>query len=111
MSPQRIKQLLDSSAARLDDTTLARLGEIRTQALQHHVVQHTHALAFPGHGKHTHWHSTFQHHKLSYWVAGLLLVASILSGIAYWQQTSSTDTSDVDIAILTDDLPIQVYVD
>ena len=41
----------------------------------------------------------------------MLLAASLFSGITYWQQAIDNDTGDVDIAILTDDLPIQYYVD
>jgi len=41
----------------------------------------------------------------------MLLAASLFSGIAYWQHVMDNDTSDEDIAILTDDLPIQYYVD
>jgi len=44
-------------------------------------------------------------------MAALLLAVGILSSITYWYQAPANDTSDVDIAILTDDLPLQVYVD
>lgn len=107
----QIKQLLNRSAAQLDEPTLVRLREARAQALEHYATRHAHVPAFSGHGKHPHWHAMTQHHKPFLWVAGLLLVAGILGGIAYWHQTSDNDTSDEDIAILTDDLPIQVYVD
>ncbi|MBI1174794.1 MAG: DUF3619 family protein [Sideroxydans sp.] len=111
LNPEQIRQLLNRSAAQLDDPTLARLREMRTQTLERHTARHAHALALSGHGKHAPWHTVLQQHKPSLWIAGVLLAASILSGIAYWQQTSDNDTSDEDIAILTDDLPIQVYVD
>jgi hypothetical protein len=105
----QIRQLLDHSAARLDEPVLAGLRAGRTRAVEQHAVRHAHALAVSGHGGRL-WHASFQQHRLSYWIAGFLLVTSIVSGIAYWQQIS-TDTSDEDIAILTDDLPLQVYVD
>jgi hypothetical protein len=41
----------------------------------------------------------------------MLLVASLFSSIAYRQQAMDSDTSDEDIAILTDDLPIQYYLE
>ena len=107
---EQIRQLLNRSTAQLDETTLASLRATRTQALERHAARHAHELAFSGHDK-AGWHMPGMHHKAYLWAAVLLLVACILSGIAYWQNTPSNDTSDVDIAILTDDLPLQVYVD
>ena len=108
---EQIRQLLNRSTAQIDATTLASLRETRIQALERHSARHAHALAFSGHSKTGPGHMPRMHHKPYLWVAGLLLLACILSGIAYWQKTSGNDTSDVDIAILTDDLPLQVYVD
>ena len=108
---EQVRQLLNRSTSQLDEATLARLHKTRPQALERHATRHAHALAFSGHGKHAHWHTVGIRHKPYLWVAGLLLVACIVSGIAYWQMTSNNDTSDVDIAILTDDLPLQVYLD
>jgi hypothetical protein len=34
-----------------------------------------------------------------------------VSGVSYWQHTSERDHSAIDIAILTDDLPVHMYVD
>jgi hypothetical protein len=107
---EQLRQLLNRSNAQLDEKTLKILHQARTQALKHHDEQQVHTLALSGHGKYGHWH-TPAHHKPYLWAVGLLLAASILSGIAYWHKTPSNDTSDVDIAILTDDLPLQVYVD
>jgi hypothetical protein len=39
-----------------------------------------------------------------------LLIALMVGGALYWQQ-QAYDHDDVDIAILTDDLPIDVYLD
>lgn len=111
LNPEQIRQLLNRSAAQLDEPVLARLREARTQALGRHAASHAHALAFLGHGRHAHWNEMAQRHKPLLWLAGLLLVASILSGIAYWQQASDNDLSDEDIAILTDEMPIQAFVD
>ena len=40
-----------------------------------------------------------------------LLDATILIGVAYWQQTAGDDNNDADISILTGELPIQYYED
>jgi hypothetical protein len=107
----QIRQLLNRSTTQLDEHTLSSLRATRAHALERHAARPAHALALSGHGKHAHWHAPAVRHKPVLWVAGLLLVACILSGIAYWYKAPSTDNSDVDIAILTDDLPLQVYVD
>jgi hypothetical protein len=111
LNPEQIRQLLNRSTAQLDETTLADLRKTRTRALERHAMQHVHALAFSGHDKHTPGHAMGIRHKPYWWAAGLLLVACIVSGIAYWQSVPGNDTSDVDIAILTDDLPLQVFLD
>jgi Protein of unknown function (DUF3619) len=109
---ERVRQLLNRSTAQLDETTLTLLCEARTHALEQHASRHAHTLAFLGHGKPAaHWYAMGARHKPYLWAAGLLLVACIVSGIAYWQKVPNKDTSDVDIAILTDDLPLQVYID
>jgi CHASE3 domain sensor protein len=42
----------------------------------------------------------------------LLFVAFLISGASFWQNYSTEhEISEVDIAILTDDLPIHIYVD
>jgi hypothetical protein len=111
LNPEQIRQLLNCSTAQLDESTLAGLRKTRTRALERHTTRHGHALVFSGHGKHAHGHAMGIRHKPYLWAAGLLLVACIVSGIAYWQSVPNNDTSDVDIAILTDDLPLQVYLD
>lgn len=111
LNPEQIRQLLNRSASRLDEATLARLREARLQAMQRHAARRELVLAHPGQGHHGHWQEALHHHKLFLWIAGALLVAGLLSGIAYWQHSADNDTSDEDIAILTDELPLQVYVD
>lgn len=109
--PEQIKPLLNRSLARIDQPTLARLREARTQALERFDAQSTApAFAWAGSGT-NHRHATHSQHKFHYWAAIVLLVAVMFSCTAYWQHTTDHDVSDVDIAILTDELPIEVYVD
>lgn len=110
LNTEQIRQLLNRATAQLDQNTLTRLRNAREQTLERYSARHEHILAFSGHGN-THGHSAYQQHRLLYWIAGLLLVISLLGSIAYWQQNRDNTTRDEDIAILTDDLPIQVYVD
>lgn len=107
---KQIKQLLNRSLAQIDQPTLARLRNARTLALARCDAHSTApAFAWIGSGA-SHHHGADMHHKSNYWAAIVFLVALLFSGVAYWHHIDH-DISDVDIAILTDDLPIEVYVD
>ncbi len=106
-----IKQLLDHSATRISPATLAQLQRSRVHALEHQRLHRTApALAWLGHlGSHSDSSHTSKHIR---WAFAVIFVACLFSGAAYWQNSiADRDTSDVDIAILTDDLPLHVYVD
>ncbi len=109
-NPESIKHLLDYSLARLDGPTLARLRVARMTALHCHQPRHAILPLFASAGNHAIWHTPSRHARIYYWIAAALLAASIFGGFAFWQQTVDDD-SDVDIAILTDDLPIQYFLD
>ena len=109
--PEQVKQLLNRSLALLDQPTLARLRNAREKALARYDA-HSTAPAFAWEGLWTdHRHASASHHKSHYWAVAVLLVALLFSCTAYWHHTADHDVSDVDIAILTDDLPIEMYVD
>ena len=111
LHPEQIRQLLNRSLARLDQPALARLRDARTQALAHYDAHSTTpAFAWIGFGT-SHRHAADSHHKPHFWAAIVLLVALLFSCTAYWHHMTDHEVSDVDIAILTDDLPIEVYVD
>lgn len=110
--PHSIKQLLDRTTTQIKPSTLNKLQAARMHALEHHR-KHRSApvLAWLGyHGS----HSGPAHHpsRRLNWALAFLFVACLFSGAAYWQNiTADHDASEVDIAILTDDLPLHVYVD
>jgi hypothetical protein len=95
---ETIRQLLNRSVAQLDTKTLAGLSAAREQALLRHAPDKTGA------------HPMSPRHRMATAFATLLVTVSLFGGVAYyWQQAQ--DNSEADLAILTDDMPVDVYVE
>ncbi len=110
LNTREIGQLLNRSANQLDRGTLDKLQAARRAALQHqHTEQQAPVLAWLTEHGVIHHGSTPYHRAYNFGVIALL-VAILFGGALYWQQTCN-DHSDVDLAILTDDLPVEMYVD
>jgi hypothetical protein len=105
-NPEQIKLFLNRSTAQLDALTLQRLREARIKALARHEIRSAApVLAWTGPGQ------NFGTARKYPWMAAVLVAVCLFSGTVYWHHSSEKDTSAVDIAILTDELPIHVYVD
>ena len=111
LHPEQVKQLLNRSLARLDQPTLARLRDAREKALVRYDAHSTAPVFALASLWTSHRHTAGSHHKSHHWAAIVLLVALLFSCTAYWHHTTDHDVSDVDIEILTDDLPVEMYVD
>ncbi len=99
---QHIARLLTHSTEQLDGNVVSALQQARAVALQRQRV-HAPAFSLSAIGHHAH-----MPHTPSQWVATAILLAAIAVGaIGYWQNAQVP----VDIEILTDDLPIEVFVD
>lgn len=113
LTTDSIKQLLNQSVAQMEDTTIGRLHAARNRALEgHRALQDAPALAWLNH--HGVWiGSPSTGHKLQAWTFALIFAAFLLGGVAYMQQLNEHkhDNSEIDIAILTDDLPVDAYVE
>lgn len=111
LTTNSIKQLLNQSVSEINAGTIANLRAARTRALERHrALQHAPVLAWLSH--HGLWigSSPTSQRNLN-WALALVLVACLLSGAAYLQQANDHEHSEIDIAILADDLPMDAYVE
>lgn len=101
---QHIAGLLTRSTEQLDEQILSALRNARTVALQkQRLHEPVFSLSAIGHRAHN-----MMPHSTNQWVAAVILLAAVLVGVAgYWQNSQVPQDMD----ILTDDLPIEVFVD
>jgi hypothetical protein len=105
-----IKQILDDSSRQLSPVAIERLRVSRTLALDHQRTYTSPVMAWVG--AHSGNFHTPRFSKSANLAFAVLFIACLFSGLAYWQSYSKErDIVDVDIAILTDDMPINVYLD
>jgi len=108
LNHQKIKALLNRSTEQLDGDTLYSLRQARTAALhQQRILTPAFTLSAIGHRAYA-----VLPHSTGQWLATCLLLAALaVSTTAYWQHQQARQRSHLDIAILTDDLPIEVFID
>ncbi|HEX5338556.1 MAG TPA: DUF3619 family protein [Gallionella sp.] len=102
----KIAQLLDKGTRELDARTVSALSEARRNALSRQRAQEP-VFAFTA----GHW--TFGHasHSTKHWLAAGVLLAIIIAGAGLWHHAQEPQLDDLDVAILTDEMPIEVFVD
>lgn len=106
-----IQHLLNRSTSDLSTDTLDKLQRARRTALQHQQISQPNAVhAWLSQHEVIGHHPSSQHRVLNWGLAALFAVV-LVSGVSYWQHTTERDHSAIDIAILTDDLPVHMYVD
>ena len=109
LNHEHIKHLLNRSVAGLEQPVLLRLRNARAKPLVRYQTRYA-APTFAMAGYFT-WNTTNTPLKTHLWATAVLLVAILFGATTYWNQVTDNDTSDVDIAILTDDLPMHIYID
>lgn len=102
----KIAQLLTQSARQLDTNTLSALAGARQNALKRQLVRAPAAVLSTGR-----WTHNLIPHSGQQWLATGLLVVILVLSAGYWQHTQEQQISELDVAILTDELPIEVFVD
>lgn len=106
LDSEKISQLLTQSARQLDSTTLSALAGARQSALDKHMGR-THATVLST-GRWTH---ILVPHSGPQWLVAGLFLAIVLFSSNYWQHAQEQKISELDVAILTDELPLEVFVD
>lgn len=107
LNHQEIARLLDRSADGLGRTVLDGLGAARQQALRHQRVANTPRTGLEA--------MLFGHRPLSRralsWVVAALVATVLLADLAYQYHERERNHGNIDIAILTDEMPVDIYVD
>lgn len=105
--PTRIAGLLTRSTEQLDSDTVAALRRARNAALARQIAAKPVLALHTGH--HFHWPLP---HTPPQWIAIVTLLAAVIAGsIGYWHHAQEHETSRLDVAILTDDMPMEVFID
>ncbi|NOU00212.1 MAG: DUF3619 family protein [Gallionella sp.] len=107
LDPQKITQLLTQSTQQLDEATLAALSKARRNAL---AMQPSRVPAFAAStGR---WTVNLMPHTTMQWLTtGLLIALLTVAGSNLWQHTNEEQISELDVAILADEMPLDVFVD
>ncbi|MDD4913187.1 MAG: DUF3619 family protein [Sideroxydans sp.] len=112
LNTSEFRQHLNRSTTQLESETIDKLLSARRNALQaqNRYTQRAPVVAWLyEHGIIGH-HSHNKRSALNLGLAALFAI-TIISGFTYWQSNQKHIQSNVDIAILTDELPVNMYVD
>lgn len=111
LDPQKIARFLTQGIKQLDEATLSALMDARQNALKRHSVRASAFTLVPASPDNGGWFHKLMPHPAQRWIAAGLLVAALAAGTGYWKHMEEQQIDELDVAILTDDLPIEVFVD
>jgi hypothetical protein len=105
IDPHQVIHLLTQYSRPLDNETLSTLAQAREKALGKKTESSSwmiagHVFSLP--------HPPYIQHQ---WLIAGLFAATLLIGIDVWQDTQDQQNCDIDVAILTDELPLEAFVD
>ncbi|MDX8386855.1 MAG: DUF3619 family protein [Gallionella sp.] len=110
--PESIAKLLTRSAEALDTETTDKLRRSRNIALSKKPAHNTVLALTSGNAAHL-----LIPHTPQQWFATIVLLAALLVSLtSYWHHAAEPDLtyqdmSHLDLAILTDDLPMEIFLD
>ena len=106
LTPDKIAKLLTQSTRHLDSGTLSALSNARQNALQKQAVRAP-VLTLAA----SRWAHVPVHIPTYQWVFAGLVAAMLVIGTGYWHHDQEQQITELEVAILTDELPIEVFVD
>ena len=106
LDSEKIAQLLTQSSRQLDAETLSALADARQYALKRQLMRAPSVALGTGR-----WTLNLIPHSGQQWLVTGLLLAILVFATGYWQHAKEQQISEIDVAILTDELPIEVFVD
>ena len=106
----KIVQQLDHGVERLNPATRERLAAARKVALSHYREQPEPVFGLAWAGNAISHKGGQRPYGARYLVAVTALILGLI-GVAYWQTRTPNDFSEIDIKLLTDDLPLDAYLD
>ncbi len=110
--PESIAKLLNRSVDELDTDTTDKLRRARNIALSRKPAHNAVLALSSGNTAHM-----LIPHTTQQWFATVILLAALLVSLAsYWHHAAEPDStyqdmSRLDLAILTDDLPMEIFLD
>ncbi|MES2365112.1 MAG: DUF3619 family protein [Pseudomonadota bacterium] len=107
---KKLIQLVEEDVNNLPPEVVLRLRQSRERALAHAQQHRTGSFGLSGNALHR--ASWFSHHRVTsvaILIAVIMLLTTGLWQISFKQQ--SDDISQIDAALLTDDLPVHAYLD
>ncbi|MBM3357495.1 MAG: DUF3619 family protein [Betaproteobacteria bacterium] len=107
----KIVQHLDYGVDHLDRGTRERLLAARKVALSHYRERPETVLGLEWAGQAAAWISEQSRHGARHLITIAALVIALI-GVAYWQNVASViDVAAIDASLLTDELPINAFLD
>jgi hypothetical protein len=107
MTPDSVAQLLTLATQRMDHKTLDALRRARNTALDKQLLPEPVFTLSTGHN--LRW---LIPHTPNQWIGTVLLVVIMFyGGITYIQQETDNEIGHLDAAILSDDMPLEVFID
>ncbi len=107
LTTKEIGRLLDQSANQLNRNTLNELYAARQHAVQR---QRASVSSWVSHNGTLHGHMQLTPRALN-WIIAAAIATLLAINLTYLDHVSDHDHSDIDIAILTDDLPVDMFID
>lgn len=114
LDPGKITQLLNQGTRQMGGQVLSALCRVRQKALERHSAYTPAFILAPNGVAHAYadrWMGWTIPRPMQQMVIAGLLATVVISGLGYWHHAEEQRIGELDVAILTDELPIEVFVD